>query len=60
MKPVEGTILTVLRGGPRGAVAASRERRGLDELLKAGFGAVGRETLKHTPDSAPGAETGLG
>lgn len=52
MKPVEGTILTVLRAVRDGAVAASREDAGLDELLKAGL-ERGRETLKHTPDMLP-------
>lgn len=51
MKPVEGTILTVLRAMRDGAVEASG-KRDLSEILEIAL-ARGRETLARTPEMLP-------
>ena len=52
MKPVEGTILTVLRAVRDGALAVTSDEATLSEVLQAGLDR-GRETLAKTPDMLP-------
>ena len=52
MKPVEGTILTVLRAVRDGALAVASDEATLSEVLQAGLDR-GREILAKTPDMLP-------
>lgn len=52
MKPVEGTILTVLRGMRDGAREACRPEASVDDIMN-GCLIMGREVLDRTPDMLP-------
>jgi uncharacterized protein len=52
LKPIEGTILTVVRASAEGASAASRDGATLAEVLRAAR-ASAREALARTPDQLP-------
>ncbi len=52
MKPVEGTILTVLRSMRDAAVEVANDDVTLDDILEAGL-VRGKETLAKTPDMLP-------
>lgn len=52
MKPVEGTILTVIRGLADGARSVGAEAASIEEVLEAAL-AAGREALEGTPELLP-------
>ncbi|MFN8022872.1 MAG: DAK2 domain-containing protein [Acidimicrobiales bacterium] len=52
LKPIEGTILTVVRAAAEGASAASHDGASLSEVLRAARTSA-RDALAHTPEQLP-------